>query len=168
VPDARFVFVGDDRPLLGGRSQRAALESKLRRETAAGQVQFTGGVDQPTLLEWYRRANICVVPSLLYESFSYTCAQAMAAGKPVVATHIGGIPETVTDGVSGVLVAAGDTSQLAQAIIRLARDAALRERMGRAGREKAARDFDPSTIARRTTAIYEVAREEYARSACGN
>lgn len=161
VPNVRFVFVGDDRPIAHGTSQRAELEAQLREAGARGSVEFLGGVDQPTLLDEYCRADICVVPSLLYESFSYTCAQAMAAGKPVVASRIGGIPETVEDGVSGVIVEPGDAEQLAEAIMRVARDPALRERMGRAGRDKAARDFDPTMVAQRNLEVYERAKRTF-------
>jgi glycosyltransferase involved in cell wall biosynthesis len=97
---------------------------------------------------------MCVVPSILYESFSYTCAQAMAAGRPVVATRIGGIPETVEDGVTGLLVEPGNAAELAEALIRLALDPVQRARMGQAGRERVARDFNPATVARRMLAVY--------------
>src|SRR5262249_43791044 len=112
-----------------------------------GRVAFLGEVEQSTLLEWYTAADIAVVPSLLYESFSYTCAQAMAAGVPVVASRIGGIPETVDDGVSGLLLEPGDARGLARAILSLARDPQLRESMGQAGRAKAQTKFTAHAIA---------------------
>jgi glycosyltransferase involved in cell wall biosynthesis len=157
IPRARFVFIGDDRLSARGTPQRAELEKQLTDAGARHRVEFLGGVDQATLSDWYCRADICVVPSLLYESFSYTAAQALAAGKPVVASRIGGIPETVDDGETGLLVEPGSAAQLADAIIRLANDADLRERMGRAGRKKVARDFDPHMIAHKNLAVYQQA-----------
>ena len=91
---------------------------------------------------WYQQTDIAVVPSLLYESFSYTCAQAMAAGVPVVASRIGGIPETVDDGINGILVEPENAEALAAAIIKLAKDDVLRKKTGNKGREKAERSFD--------------------------
>jgi glycogen synthase len=163
VPDARFVFIGDDRPTARGTSQRAELDALLTQAGARRSVEFLGGVEQPTLLNGYGNADICVVPSMLYESFSYTCAQAMAASKPVVASRIGGIPETVVDGETGVLTTPGNVGELAAAIVRLAHDPALRERMGCAGHEKAARAFDPIKVAQQNLQVYERAIQTFKR-----
>ncbi|MCL4489680.1 MAG: glycosyltransferase family 4 protein [Chloroflexi bacterium] len=163
APRTRFVFIGADRARARGSSPRDGLADSADGEPVSSRVQFLGGVEQSALISWYRRADICVVPSLVYESFSYTCAQAMAAGKPVVASRIGGVPETVGDGVSGILVNPGDAEGLAEAVVRLARDADLRRRMGKAGSEKAAREFDPIEIAKRTLRVYERAISDFRR-----
>src|SRR6185295_6149285 len=110
----------------------------------------------------YEGADLCVVPALQYESFSYTCAQAMAAGKPVVATRIGGMSETLGDGLAGVLVDPNDPTQLAQAIVDLLKDNDKRQLMGQAGREKAAREFEPAAVAQRNLEVYERARQAFA------
>jgi glycosyltransferase involved in cell wall biosynthesis len=68
--------------------------------------------------------------------------EAMATGLPVVASRLSGIPELVTDGVSGLLVPAGDEAALADALATLAKDPTLRARLGAAGRETVLRDFD--------------------------
>jgi glycosyltransferase involved in cell wall biosynthesis len=151
---ARFVLIGEDSTTAAGGSQRAELEAQLRQANALDSVEFAGEVDQAALGDWYRGADICVVPSLLYESFSYTCAQAMAWYKPVVATRIGGIPETVEDGVTGSIVEPGDVGQLADALVRLAQDAGLRAAMGRAGREKALGEFDARKVAKDNLEVY--------------
>ncbi len=161
VPTARFVFVGDDCPSATGPSTRAELERALRQAGVAGAVQFRGRVDEAGLAASYAEADICTVPSVLYESFSYTCAQAMAAGKPVVATRIGGIPETVGDGVQGLLVPPGDAPALAAALIQLAREPALRAALGRAGRERVVAAFDPVQVAQMTLAVYAQAHERF-------
>ena len=165
VPNARFVFIGDDRPTGRGNGQRAELEEQLRQAGVRDQVEFVGKVDQTTLMNWYQRADICVVPSMLYESFSYTCAQGMAAGKPVVASRIGGIPETLDDGESGLLVTPGNSEELAQAVVRLALDPALRGQMGLAGMEKVKRDFDPRRVAERILSVYKDARVRFSAKA---
>lgn len=154
-PETRFTFAGGDRPTARGTSQRAELESYLQKTGVRSNVEFLGSVDNSTLETAYRDSDICVVPSLLYESFSYTSAQGMAAGKPVVASRIGGIPETVEDGITGILVTPGSGQELAEAIIHLACESGQRKQMGRAGREKVAREFDPIKIAHRNIHTYE-------------
>jgi glycosyltransferase involved in cell wall biosynthesis len=62
--------------------------------------------------------------------------EAMACGKPVVASRVGGIPELVRDGTDGILVESGDVEALADSILRLLKDPALRKRMGKAGRQR--------------------------------
>jgi len=99
-----------------------------------------------------------VVPALQYESFSYTCAQAMAAGKPVIATRVGGMSETVEDGRTGLIVEPDNADELATAVVALLKDRERRVAMGRAGREKVLREFDPIKVARENLAVYAQAR----------
>jgi glycogen synthase len=162
-PDTRFVLVGEDVPTPRGASQRGELERQLAEAAVLSNVELAGAVDQATLVEWYRRADVCVVPSLLYESFSYTCAQAMAAGKPVVASRVGGIPETIDDDVNGIIVSPGNADELAAAILRLVRDQTRRHEMGLAGRNKAAREFDPIKVAQRNLEVYARAARTFQR-----
>lgn len=146
-PAVKFVFIGDDCPDGQGSTWRKNLSCFLKKRGVEDQIQFLVSIDQQEVLEWYRKADIAVVPSILYESFSYTCAQAMAAGLPVIASRIGGIPETVDDGISGILVEPGNAGELAAAILKAARDPDLRKRMGEAGMEKARRCFDAGKTA---------------------
>jgi glycogen(starch) synthase len=155
VAQARFVFVGADRPLPDGRSQIAALREHFASLGLDSRIELRGRVSQTELLSAYTEADLCVVPSLIYESFSYTCAQAMACGLPVVASRIGGIPETVDDGTTGILVDPGDVDGLARAIVRLARDGELRRRMGAAGRAKVELLYAPRRLAEMNLEIYE-------------
>lgn len=161
VPSAHFVFIGDDLLSERGNSQRAELEKFLKQANALAQVEFLGGVTQEILLDGYRRADICVVPSLLYESFSYTAAQAMAFGKPIVASRIGGIPETVDDGVSGILCEPGNVAEFADALVRLASNRDLRTAFGRAGREKVEREFDARVIAQKYLKVVALAQASF-------
>ena len=77
-------------------------------------------------------------------------------GKPIVATDVPGCREAVIHGVNGLLVPARDPQALADAIERLLRDADLRARMGRAGRQKMVLEFDDQEVARRTANVYQV------------
>ena len=103
----------------------------------------------------YQEATLVVVPSILYESFSYTCAQAMAAGLPVVASRHAGIPETVEDGVSGILTSPGNPLELAGAILQLLEDGELRKKMGSNSQRRASKYFDTAIVALQTVKFYE-------------
>jgi starch synthase len=78
----------------------------------------------------------------------------MATALPVVATRVGGVPELIEDGRTGIIVEPEDPAALARAIQSLAGDPARREAMGRAGAEAVARRFDPGTVARRLADLY--------------
>ena len=89
----------------------------------------------------YRAADICLVPTIAQDSLSRTSVEAMASGIPVVASRIGGLPYTVTDGVTGLLCEPGDPGDLARQIGRLLDDPSLRRRMGLAGRKRFEEEF---------------------------
>lgn len=151
-PNTRFVFVGDDRPDGLGSTWKKRLEDYFKEKGVSSNVLLTGGVSQQALLDWYRDADIAVVPSMLYESFSYTCAQAMAAGLPVVASRIGGIPETIGD--CGLIVEPGDSSQLTRELLRLIAIAPLRQQLGRDAVERGKVTFEASLVAQDTLHFY--------------
>ncbi len=151
-PNVRFVYVGADRPDGQGSTWQNRLSTYFAEMGVSNQVTFTGSIDQESLTRWYQQADITVVPSMLYESFSYTVAQAMAASLPIVAARIGGIPETIQDG--GILVDPGDHSQLANAILKLISDRELRVKFGRRAFEIAKMTFDSAEVCRQTAALY--------------
>jgi glycosyltransferase involved in cell wall biosynthesis len=153
----RVVFAGSDRPVASGGSSRARLASFFAAQGLTDRVTLRGFVAQNDLVALYHAADLCVVPSILYESFSYTCLQAMACGRPVVATTMGGIPEVVIDGETGLLVPPGDAVALAAVLGRLIGDATLRRRLGRAGRERAVRLYAHRTVAQQNLAVYAAA-----------
>ncbi len=99
--------------------------------------QAVGFVPPGELGPWYERASVVVVPSLR-EGYGMVAREAMAHGRPVVASAVGGLPDAVEDGVTGLLVPAGDATALRAALDRLLGDAALRSRLGSAARERAA------------------------------
>jgi len=104
-------------------------------------VVFRGKLLGRNLLEEYQKADVFVLPSA-FDSSPTVIMEAMACGLPVVSTRVGGIPALVGDGMTGYLVDAGDAPALAQKIEKLLDDPELAQKMGRAGREKAAREFD--------------------------
>jgi glycosyltransferase involved in cell wall biosynthesis len=95
---------------------------------------------QQNVPEWLKAADINVLPSF-YEGLPLTILEAMASGLPTVASNVGGIPEAIEDGVSGLLVPPGDAHALAEALSFLLRDAATRTRMERAARARVLRSF---------------------------
>lgn len=119
--------------IIGDGSLRGALEELANTLGVAGSVHFAGYI--PNASAQIHHVDVLAVPSL-EEPFGLVCVEAMACSKPVVASRVGGIPEIVVDNETGLLVPPGDDVRLADAILRLYRDAGLRERLGQAGRER--------------------------------
>lgn len=149
------VFIGGDHRMPNGESCLDQLKSRLGSDQNRSQVHFLGKVDDDRMMGELARSDIAVVPSLNYESFSYTCAEAMAVGLPVVASRIGGIPETVIEGESGLLITPGDADDLARKLQVLIRDKEMRARMGVFGRTSAISRFGLEATGQRTAAYYQ-------------
>lgn len=110
--------------------------------------QSVGWQTPEALPQLYAQADICVVPSVCEEACGIVALEAMAAGRPVVASRIGGLQFTLLEEVTGLLFAPGDAAELAGCLARLLEDAPLRHRLGAAGRQRAAR-FDWAEIIHR-------------------
>jgi glycosyltransferase involved in cell wall biosynthesis len=154
-PDVRFVYLGGDRPDGTGSTWQKRLSAYFAANQVVKNVTFTGSVEHDELLAWYARADIAVVPSMLYESFSYTVAQAMAAGLPVVATRIGGIPETVSDGQFGLLVDVGDVKAVADQLCMLIGKPDKRRMLGVAAAQYAQNQFSAEVVAEQALSLYQ-------------
>jgi glycosyltransferase involved in cell wall biosynthesis len=139
VPEARLIVVGDG-------EQRPALEAQAARLGVAEAVAFEGGRPHGAMPQYYRAAGVFCLPSL-YEGFPLAILEAMAAGLPVVATAVAGVPEAVADGVTGRVVPPEDAGALADALAELAADRARARAMGEAGRRRAAEEFAIPRIA---------------------
>jgi glycosyltransferase involved in cell wall biosynthesis len=119
----------------------------LPREVSE-KVTFHGLVRQrPQLIERYYAGDIFVLPSICNDSFGIPVVEAMAAGSPVIASRSGGVVETVKDRETGFIVEKNDAQQLAEIFLKLLEDDALREAMGRAGRERALTNFTWNKVA---------------------
>jgi glycosyltransferase involved in cell wall biosynthesis len=99
-------------------------------------TRLTGWLSQNRLPDALRTADIVFLPAVSQEALGRTAVEAMAAGKPVIASRLGGLPFTVTDGVTGILVEPGDPADLAAKIELLLDNPPLREQMGLAGRRR--------------------------------
>lgn len=145
VPEAVFALVGDG-------EQRAALEAQARSLGLQDRVLFLGHrADIPELLA---SCDLFVLPSL-FEGFPLSVLEAMAAGKAVVTSDIGGTDEAVVHRETGLLVPPGDATALAAAIRTLLGDPGLAKRFGEAGQAKALREFSAGRVVRRVSEIYE-------------
>jgi starch synthase len=128
-------------------------------EQCGGRVAATENVPEGELASFFSAATLVVAPTLGARACgSLASAEAMAAGKPVVASRVGGIPEYVADGLTGLLIPPGDPRALADAVLMLLGDPARLEEFGRRGRERAAALFDGT----RTNAALELLYREVA------
>ena len=154
VPDARFIFVGADRPLAPGGMTHAAWLAKNLPPSAQGSVELRGFVDDATREHVVETADVFVAPSL-YESFGLIFLEAMRLAVPVVGTTAGGIPEVVEDGQNGLLVPPRSPDRIADALVRLLTDEPLRLRLAAEGRRTFAERFSSRAMAERTLAHHE-------------
>ena len=150
IPPARrppLVVMGRD------WGQQASLEARASRLGLSGSVRWLGHVaDRSVYRSVIRRATSVVLPSE-WEAFGIVLVEAMAAGTPVVATAVGGVPEVVERGRAGRLAPYGDPERLAAAILAVEDDRATTDRLVRRGREVAA-SLDWSVCARRHAELY--------------
>lgn len=148
-----FMIVGDG-PL------RAELEDRVQRAGLAGRVVFTGY--QPDITPFLKLFDIFVVPSIS-EGLSITTIEAMAAGKPVIASAVGGLPELVKPEQNGLLVPPRDAGALASAIKILLAQPELREKMGQAGNEMTVSEFSKDTMIAKTVDFYRYCLKDTGR-----
>ena len=153
VSDARLDLVGPPSDADYAAKVRQ-LVSELNLET---EVVFRGFVENSQLLDLMGRCSVLVIFSI-QEASPTVIAQAMAMGKPVVASRVGGIPEMVRDGDSGFVVDVGDEQALADRLVTLLESPGLCRIMGARGHEIARQRFEPSAVARQTLEAYRLAR----------
>jgi glycosyltransferase involved in cell wall biosynthesis len=144
IPDATLVIVG-------GGEKRPALEGMVSALGLRGRVILTG--HRSDARAFMRDAAVFAHPSR-WEGFGLVLLEAMADALPIVASRVSAIPEIVEDGVTGVLVAAGDHVALADALLGVLLNPERARRMGRAGRERLERDFSLEKMARATENVY--------------
>jgi glycosyltransferase involved in cell wall biosynthesis len=149
LPDIQVLVAGDG-------PERGALEAQANELGLSGRVEFLGErKDVPDLLE---ACDVFVLPSR-FEGHPLAALEAMAAGRPVVATDSGGTREAVLHGETGLLVPPGDAVALAHAITELLHDRVHARCMGEAGRARARREFGAPLMAERVMRLYDELRD---------
>lgn len=143
--------------IIGEGPQRPVLQRRIAELELEDIVALTGALSQDEVPARLRAATVFVLPSFA-EGVPVVAMEAMALGVPVVASRIAGVPELIEDGVSGVLTTPSRTDELVEAIERLVREPALRERLAIAGREAVWRSFDVSEQARILVGLFHDAR----------
>jgi glycosyltransferase involved in cell wall biosynthesis len=147
--------------IVGGGPQEAELRRLVDELGLQGVVMFTGL--RTNVADFLAIFDVAVLSSD-YEGTPLSVIEYMAAGKPVVATRVGGVPDLVEHGVHGLLVRPRDHDGLAQAVVHLLRDPALRARMGEAGRMRQQREFSVDVTLSHLELLYE---ELFCASAAG-
>jgi len=148
VPGLRLRCAGEGRLL-------ERLRWQLKPAGLEGVVEFPGRVAD----KWAFMAGcaVGVIPSLGSEAVSRAALEWMALGRPVIASRVGGLPDLVSDGVTGLLVPPGDSAALAEALASLLADPRKAEALGRAGRERWEREFSLDVFYEATQQVYDEA-----------
>lgn len=157
MPQARLRIAGEmsSYPDYAARCRQFVREQRL--ESA---VAFLGWLDEPAIQEEYRRCT-CLALVSWQETAPIAIEQAMAAGRPVVASDVGGVRYMLADGRAGLLVAPDDEAGIVEALQQVLTDDALRQRLGQRGRQEALHRFRSDAVAAKTRALYErVIREQ--------
>lgn len=148
VPQACLLICG----FAGDHDLMKTLQRLAAAGGAAGRVRFMNSRND--IPEMLHALDVVVSPSLS-EGFSNAILEAMAAGKPVIATRVGGSPEQIIDGVTGLLVPPQDAGAIAQALLRLLRSPGLRREMGAAAQRHVQENFSVAIMTRNHTRLYD-------------
>jgi glycosyltransferase involved in cell wall biosynthesis len=146
VPDVELLVLGDG-------PERAALERRAEELGVAARVRFLGAGTREDVVALFRAVDAALLTSA-WENLPHALLEALAAGTPVIATAVGGIPEVVVDGENGLLVAAGDIDALASAVDRVVHDRSLRESLA-AGAAPSVEELAEPRILGRIVALIE-------------
>lgn len=157
LPDARLRIAGDG-------PEEGALRRLCRELGVADRVEFLGRL--PQALELFQQADVVVVPSR-DDAFPLVVLEAFACGRCVIASAVGGIPEAVRDGETGLLVRPGDPQDLAGALSEAYQSPELRARLGAAARAAYEAEFTADRMGERTCEVYQEVLDEPARMAHG-
>jgi glycosyltransferase involved in cell wall biosynthesis len=145
-----FIFAGEDTDGFFARELRSNLDSVKMKSS----VHHLGKLDMRSLRSCIRQCDVFLLPSL-WENCPYSCLEAMAAGKPIVSSGQGGMPELMQDDENGLLAASGDSASFASQIRKLLDDADLRSRLGTAARRTVETSCHDTRIARLSLDHYQ-------------
>ncbi|MHA1721833.1 MAG: glycosyltransferase family 4 protein [Candidatus Baldrarchaeia archaeon] len=152
IPDAKLLIAGKG-------FLKEYLKHKAKANKIAENVKFLGCIFGETLAKFYMTSDVVVCPSIFAEAFGIVILEAMAAGKPVIATNVGGIPEIVDHEVNGLIVEPHDVKELSNAIIRLLSNDKERQRMGKNAKKKVEERYDWRKLVFDILRVYEEIQE---------
>lgn len=152
IPNARLIVVGK-KAFSSYRGERTFFNILIKRLGIEDCVEFISGIDDEELPKYYAACDVYVLPSRM-EGWGLSLMEAMATGKPVISTRVGGVPELVEDEVNGFLCPPGDTSLLAKKILYLLGNKKKAEEMGMMGLKKVS-NFSWKKTANTVKNIYE-------------
>jgi phosphatidyl-myo-inositol dimannoside synthase len=164
VPQALFLIVGGNptESLIHRDDMISKIDRVVSKLRFKDHVRLLGSTNDDELIGLYQACELAVLPALDLEDdvegFGIVALEAAAAGKPVVATRVGGIPDAVEDGKSGILVEPTDYGQLSQAVISLLHNHESCLSMGRFGKCRATKEFSWSRICRRYEGVFDAQR----------
>jgi glycosyltransferase involved in cell wall biosynthesis len=145
--------------VVGDGPARGALEADARRRGIAGRVHFAGHLPRSGVSAAIRALDVFVFPTFFPEGFGLVLLEAMAWGKPIVASRVISVPEIVTHDRTGLVVPPGDAGRLREALLRLLREPALGERLGAAARREVEQRFGAARMVEETARVYDEVRE---------
>lgn len=152
-PKVSFVFLGADRAAEDGTSQKSHLERYFAQVGIRERIKFHGHDTPEIFLSFYERASVFVLPSL-FENSPYTLLEAMSCGKACVVSRTGGMTEMAVDGESALFFEPGNSTDLAEKVITLLKNPALRKSMGKAARQRVEQEYSLEVGAEKTLAFY--------------
>ena len=142
--------------MVGGGEQTKEIQKLLNELDLEKSVVMTGAVPYDQVATYHNMINISVFVSTQdSESFGVSAIEASACAKPLVVSRIGGLPEIVEESVTGIIVPPKDIQTTAKAIEKLVLDKELRERMGKAGRERVKKLFNWNDSIRQMISVYK-------------
>jgi len=148
----RLVIAGSADWSLG---YHQGMLTRIEKENQMGKhkIEYIGALDQQSIIEWYQKASIVVLPSFM-EAFPVVILEALSCETPVIATPVGGVPEVIRSGKNGILVPVNNPEKLAEAIQYLLDNEDVRVRLGLEGRKLIKRNFSLDVIAKKLCNIY--------------
>jgi glycosyltransferase involved in cell wall biosynthesis len=156
APNTLAILIGPDYSFFATScSYTNFLISRAEKLHVKGNVIFEGFLSDDALKLYYNAADVCVFPSIWQEAFGVVLLEALAYEKPVIASRVGGIPEIIRDGKTGLLTSPGDSQQLAQAIVRLLNNPAFGKELGANGRKLVETQFSFEAVGSHCLEIYK-------------
>ncbi|MHA2326016.1 MAG: glycosyltransferase family 4 protein, partial [Promethearchaeota archaeon] len=148
-PDVKLVIVGDG-------PTRKNLEFLVDTQKIDNSVIFVGKVSDEDLAKYYAASELVILPSFM-EGFGIVLLEAMASGKPCVATKVGGTEDVVVNNETGLIIPPADPNSIYQAMQFMLLNPDLRKKFGKSGRKRAVENFTPEKIAKQTLEFYKKA-----------